>query len=237
MKVLMACAGINIELRPFTDMMPKCLLPIKGKSILFHNLDWLQKYDIDEVVVTASYHANQIEIALRKYQSSFNVRFHRERTVIGTAQSLRNVEGTFSKGDFLFLHGDNLYNFDIDDYYKVHKNSGKSISILSHMTKEDSRNKSFIKYKNDSDEIEKISVKPDYKITKDLLATSGVCYMNPEIVDGITKRDKQVFDHVIPKNLDNINVIVDNNSVEFINNKKKFMAISNTWKSYDWLLR
>ena len=61
--------------------------------------------------------------------------------------------------------------------------------------------------------------------------------MNPEIVDGITKKDKQVFDHVIPRNLDNINIIVDNNSVEFINNRKKFMSISNTWKSYDWLLR
>ena len=73
MKVLMACAGINIELRPFTDMMPKCLLPIKGKSILFHNLNWLQKYDIDEVVVTASYHANQIEIALKKSLKFLNV--------------------------------------------------------------------------------------------------------------------------------------------------------------------
>ena len=65
----MTCAGINTELRPFTDMMPKCLLPINGKSILHHNLDWLQKHDVDEVTISTSYYSNQIELALKKYQS------------------------------------------------------------------------------------------------------------------------------------------------------------------------
>ena len=69
MKALMTCAGMNTELRPFTDMMPKCLLPVKAKPILFHNLEWLQKYDIDEVIITTSYHHNQIELALRKFGS------------------------------------------------------------------------------------------------------------------------------------------------------------------------
>ena len=49
MKVLMTCAGMNTELRPFTDMMPKCLLPVKAKPILFHNLEWLQKFNIAEM--------------------------------------------------------------------------------------------------------------------------------------------------------------------------------------------
>ena len=43
MNVIMFCAGLNPELRPFTDYKPKCLLPISNKSILFHNLDWLER--------------------------------------------------------------------------------------------------------------------------------------------------------------------------------------------------
>ena len=43
MNVIMFCAGLNPELRPFTDYKPKCLLPINNKSILFHNLDWLER--------------------------------------------------------------------------------------------------------------------------------------------------------------------------------------------------
>ena len=92
MKVLMTCAGINTELRPFTDMMPKCLLPINGKSILTQNLDWLQKFDIDEVIVSTSYYANQIDLALRKYQSNYKLTIHRQPKIIGTARTLKNLQ-------------------------------------------------------------------------------------------------------------------------------------------------
>ena len=132
----MNCTGMNIELRPFTDMMPKCLLSIKTKSILFHNLEWLQKYDIDEVIVATKYHHNQIELALNKYQieilfsSDLKINTHKLSKCVGTAQTLKSLSHKLDGGDFLFLDGDNLYNFDIENYYNVHKNNGKIISIL-----------------------------------------------------------------------------------------------------------
>ncbi len=238
MKALMTCAGMNTELRPFTDMMPKCLLPVKAKPILFHNLEWLQKNHIDEVIITTSYHHNQIELALKKYQIEglfsvdLKINIHKQSGGVGSAQSLKTLSHKFDGADFLFLDGGNLYNFDIEKYYSNHKNNGKLISILSHMTMEDSKYKNFIKYKNGSDEIEKITVKPDYKMNKELLATSGTCYLNPMIFDVIEKKDRHLFDNVIPKQLENINVIVDNGSIQFINSKKEYMSIAKTWSSY-----
>ena len=227
MKVLMTCAGMNTELRPFTDMMPKCLLPVKAKPILFHNLEWLKKFDIDEVVVTTSYYHNQIELALRKF-GSFIVNMHKQKGGVGSAQSLNQLSYKFENDDFLFLRGDNLYDFDVEKYYKSHKDSGKAISILSHMTMGDSKYKTFIKYKNDSDKIEKISVRPDYKMTKELLATSGACYLSPEIFDKIEKKDRHLIDDTFPKQLDDINVIVDNTSVQFFNTAKEYLSIANS---------
>ena len=238
MKALMTCAGMNTELRPFTDMMPKCLLPVKAKPILFHNLEWLQKNHIDEVIITTSYHHNQIELALKKYQIEglfsvdLKINIHKQSGGVGSAQSLKTLSHKLDGADFLFLDGGNLYNFDIEKYYSNHKNNGKLISILSHMTMEDSKYKNFIKYKNGSDEIEKITVKPDYKMNKELLATSGTCYLNPMIFDVIEKKDRHLFDNVIPKQLENINVIVDNGSIQFINSKKEYMSIAKTWSSY-----
>ncbi len=225
MKVLMTCAGMNTELRPFTDMMPKCLLPVKAKPILFHNLEWLKKFDIDEVVVTTSYYHNQIELALRKF-GSFIVNMHKQKGGVGSAQSLNQLSYKFENDDFLFLRGDNLYDFDVEKYYKSHKDSGKAISILSHMTMGDSKYKTFIKYKNDSDKIEKISVRPDYKMTKELLATSGACYLSPTIFDKIDKKDRYLIDDTFPKLLDDINVIVDNTSVQFFNTAKEYLSIA-----------
>jgi mannose-1-phosphate guanylyltransferase len=223
MKVLMTCAGMNTELRPFTDMMPKCLLPVKAKPILFHNLEWLKKFDIDEVVLTTSYYHNQIELALRKF-GSFIVNTHKQKGGVGSAQSLNQLSYKFENDDFLFLHGDNLYDFDVEKYYKSHKDSGKAISILSHMTMGDSKFKTFIKYKNDK--IDKISVRPDYKMTKELLATSGACYLNPTIFDKIEKKDRYLIDDTFPKLLDDINVIVDNTSVQFFNTAKEYLSIA-----------
>ena len=225
MKVLMTCAGMNTELRPFTDMMPKCLLPVKAKPILFHNLEWLKKFDIDEVVVTTSYYHNQIELALRRF-GSFIVNMHKQKGGVGSAQSLNQLSYKFENDDFLFLRGDNLYDFDVEKYYKSHKDSGKAISILSHMTMGDSKYKTFIKYKNDSDKIEKISVRPDYKMTKELLATSGACYLSPTIFDKIDKKDRYLIDDTFPKLLDDINVIVDNTSVQFFNTAKEYLSIA-----------
>ena len=221
----MTCAGMNTELRPFTDMMPKCLLPVKAKPILFHNLEWLKKFDIDEVVVTTSYYHNQIELALRKF-GSFIVNMHKQKGGVGSAQSLNQLSYKFENDDFLFLRGDNLYDFDVEKYYKSHKDSGKAISILSHMTMGDSKYKTFIKYKNDSDKIEKISVRPDYKMTKELLATSGACYLSPTIFDKIDKKDRYLIDDTFPKLLDDINVIVDNTSVQFFNTAKEYLSIA-----------
>ena len=225
MKVLMTCAGMNTELRPFTDMMPKCLLPVKAKPILFHNLEWLQKFNIDEVILTTSYYHNQIELALRKF-GSFIVNMHKQKGGVGSAQSLNQLSYKFENDDFLFLRGDNLYDFDVEKYYKSHKDSGKAISILSHMTMGDSKFKTFIKYKNDSDKIEKISVRPDYKMTKELLATSGACYLSQTIFDKIDKKDRYLIDDTFPKLLDDINVIVDNTSVQFFNTAKEYLSIA-----------
>jgi len=227
MKVLMTCAGMNTELRPFTDMMPKCLLPVKAKPILFHNLEWLQKFNIDEVILTTSYYHNQIELALKKF-GSFIVNTHKQKGGVGSAQSLRNLSYKFENDDFLFLRGDNLYNFDIDKHYKSHKDNKKMISVLSHMTMGDSKYKTFIKYKNDSDKIEKISVRPDYKMTKELLATSGACFLSPTIFDKIGKRDRHLIDDIFPKQLEDINVIVDNASVQFFNTAKEYLSIANS---------
>ena len=208
-------------------MMPKCLLPVKAKPILFHNLEWLQKFNIDEVILTTSYYHNQIELALKKF-GSFIVNTHKQKGGVGSAQSLRNLSYKFENDDFLFLRGDNLYNFDIDKHYKSHKDNKKMISVLSHMTMGDSKYKTFIKYKNDSDKIEKISVRPDYKMTKELLATSGACFLSPTIFDKIGKRDRHLIDDIFPKQLEDINVIVDNASVQFFNTAKEYLSIANS---------
>ena len=63
-------------------------------------------------------------------------------------------------------------------------------------------------------------------MTKELLATSGACYLSPTIFDKIDKKDRYLIDDTFPKLLDDINVIVDNTSVQFFNTAKEYLSIA-----------
>lgn len=216
MKVLMTCAGLNNELRPITDRINKCLIEINGKTILRSNLDWLQKYDIDEVVISTKYNHNQIERELKNYISKFSINLHHLKEMTDTMHVLKNLSYKF-ENDFIFMHGDNLYNFDLDDFLKFHKNSKKDLTILAHETQKDYKNKSIIKLNSDETKIEKIIPRSQGKFVNKVLATSGFLVAKKINYDIIHKNDKKVFDHFLPKNVDNINFF-KSNSVKFFNN-------------------
>lgn len=236
MRVIMTCAGMNIELRPFTDMMPKCLLPINGKPILYHNLDWLHKFDVDEIVVTSYYHWSQVKKAIENYKSDIPIHFHKQQKMFGTAQSLNNLKYKFDLDPFVFLHGDNLYSFDLNRFYNEHCSGKKCVSVLSHSTNKDLKNKCVIKYTSDDSSIEKIVVKPHYKSDYKIKATSGVMVANPEIFDRIKSRDFQMFDDVLPRCVDSMNVTELIDGVEFFNTPSYYMRNANTWSSYECFL-
>lgn len=236
MKVLMTCAGMNIELRPFTDMMPKCLLPINGRSILYHNLDWLQQFDVTEIIISSFYHWSQLKKAVDSYKSKIPIHFHKQQKMLGTAQTLKNMKYKFDDEPFVFLHGDNLYSFDLNKIYNEHCSDNNMISVLSHNTTKDLRHKTVIKFKEDTKAVDKLVVKPNYKTDYKITATSGVFVANPDIFDRIKNKDFQMFDDVLPRCVDKMNIMEMGEGVEFFNTRDYFMKKSNTWTSYECFL-
>ena len=61
MKAVLLAAGFGTRLRPITEKVPKCLVPIAGRPLLAYWLDALFKHGIDEVLVNLHHHANQVE--------------------------------------------------------------------------------------------------------------------------------------------------------------------------------
>src|SRR2546421_2442525 len=59
-------AGLGTRFRPWTDNHPKALAVINGKSLLQRNIEYLQQYDIRNVVVNVHHFAGQIIDAVEK---------------------------------------------------------------------------------------------------------------------------------------------------------------------------
>ncbi len=57
---IILAAGLGSRLKPITNENPKCMAEVKGKSILMHNLDLLEKNGIQEAVIVIGYLGQKI---------------------------------------------------------------------------------------------------------------------------------------------------------------------------------
>ena len=55
MQAVILAAGIGKRLRPITDTIPKCLVPVNGKPILINTLELLESRGIREVIIVVGY--------------------------------------------------------------------------------------------------------------------------------------------------------------------------------------
>ncbi len=57
---LLFAAGLGTRLKPFTNEHPKALAQVNGKTLLQHNIQYLQSFGINKVIVNVHHFANQI---------------------------------------------------------------------------------------------------------------------------------------------------------------------------------
>lgn len=72
MKAMIFAAGLGTRLRPITDTMPKALVPVCGKPLLYHTVSKLRDAGYDDIVVNVHHFPQQI----RKYlaENDFGIR-------------------------------------------------------------------------------------------------------------------------------------------------------------------
>ena len=64
MKALILAAGYGSRLAPLTDTLPKSLVPVNGKPILFKQIDNLYDCGVNDITVISGYRANMLEAAV-----------------------------------------------------------------------------------------------------------------------------------------------------------------------------
>jgi MurNAc alpha-1-phosphate uridylyltransferase len=65
-KAMILAAGVGSRLKPWTDLHPKALAIVNGKSLLQRNIEYLQQYGIRNVVVNVHHFAGQIIRAIEE---------------------------------------------------------------------------------------------------------------------------------------------------------------------------
>ncbi len=126
-KAVVLAAGKGTRLRPYTNVLPKPLLPLGGTPILETLVRQLVHYGYDEIIVTSHYLTNVIGTYLPSLQARFdgvNIRHVPQDALMGTSGGLSAIEGLADDGPFLVMNGDLLCTMDFGEMMAAHKRNG-----------------------------------------------------------------------------------------------------------------
>lgn len=132
MKAVLLVGGEGTRLRPLTTSLPKPLVPVANVPYLDQLLYFLEKLEIDEVILTACYLSAQIEAFCgRPRESGMKLTYVVEQSPLGTGGAVRNVASRLD-GTFLVFNGDVLTDFDLVSLTAFHreKKAGMTLALV-----------------------------------------------------------------------------------------------------------
>jgi mannose-1-phosphate guanylyltransferase len=122
MRALLLAAGLGTRLRPLTDTMPKCLVPIKGRTLLGIWLERLTQANIGPFLINTHYLASQVESFIESSSYRGLVRLVNEVELHGTAGTLIANLNFFQHEDGMLIHSDNYCLADFTAFQLAHSN-------------------------------------------------------------------------------------------------------------------
>ena len=195
MKSVILAGGLGTRVRPFTQVIPKPLLPIGEKAVLEIQIEHLEKYGFDEIFLATNYKSEYIESFLgdgTKYGVTLTV--SKEDKPLGTAGPLSLLKDRMTE-PFLLMNGDILSLMDLGMFYRfaVEKDALLTVAIKEIITPFQFGN---IYYEGDY--VTGIDEKPDIR-TKIL---AGIYIMKPDILELIPYNEYYGMDTLMMRMLE-----------------------------------
>lgn len=121
MRALLLAAGLGTRLRPLTDHLPKCLVPIHGRPLLDYWLESLLRKGVEEVLINTHYFAPMVVEFLSRSEWAPRVKTVFEEQLLGTGGTILKNREFLGEEPFLVAHADNLTVFDVVDFEMHHR--------------------------------------------------------------------------------------------------------------------
>ena len=130
MKAFLLAAGEGRRLRPLTDTVPKCLVPIGGTPLLAIWLTALERGGVTDVLVNLHYAHDRVRAFLDGWRSSLRVHTAYEPTLLGSAGTvLANRDFVRGEDTFLIAYADNLTSLDLGRMTAFHDSTTTALTL------------------------------------------------------------------------------------------------------------
>lgn len=132
-KALILAGGIGSRLRPITDSIPKCLVPVAGRPMLDYWFDALAKAEVRDVLINTHHLAPLVREHLAKINSQGQLRVQEfyEPTLLGSAGTVHANRDWASDADvILIIYADNLSTANLVDMLHLHGSHDKPFTMM-----------------------------------------------------------------------------------------------------------
>ena len=200
--VFLLAAGYGSRLRPFTNNLPKCLMPIQGKPLLGYWLDAIKKTCPMNVFVNTHYLSDMVQSFIAREVYKEWVKCTHESELNGTAGTLRANQFFLQESKILLIHADNFCQVDLNDFIWFHEKIRPKYCPITMMTFRTRKPSACgIVELDDSGVVVGFHEKVDYPPGN--LANGAVYLLEPEVLQWICDRPEitdfsnQVLPHFI----------------------------------------
>lgn len=120
MRALLLAAGIGSRLRPLTNTMPKCLVPVRGKPLLQYWCELLFSAGFERILINTHWLSDQVTDFVQRSPWRDQIDIVYEPELLGTGGTVKKNRDYFAGSDFLLAHADNLTDFDVAGFIGAH---------------------------------------------------------------------------------------------------------------------
>lgn len=192
-KVFLLAGGLGTRLKPFTNILPKPLLPIKEKPIIEEIMDRFSKFGFDNFILSLNYKADMIKLYMNdgkvseKYDS---IEYLVEDKPMGTIGSLYLAKEHIDE-TFFISNSDILIDENFEEIFKYHKIKNSIFTIVGCV--KETRIPYGVLNVDENHNLIQIDEKPSYTN----IVNTGIYVAEPEIINFLKEEKKMDINQLL----------------------------------------
>ena len=131
MKVVLLAGGFGTRLSEYTKTIPKPMINIAGKPILFHIMKFYAKHGFKNFYIALGYKGEMIKKFFNRKFFDWNINFIETGKNTMTGGRLKRLKKYIGKETFMMTYGDGLSNINLKKLLKFHKKNKKLVTLTA----------------------------------------------------------------------------------------------------------
>ena len=131
MKVVILAGGLGTRISEYTKTIPKPMISINGKPIIFHIMKHFSSYGFKDFYIALGYKGDVIRKYFKKRKFNWNVNLIETGSNTMTGGRLKRLKKIIGNETFMMTYGDGVANVHIKKLLKFHKQKKKLITLTA----------------------------------------------------------------------------------------------------------